>query len=104
MFLQQELWLILVGLLTAWVIKKNSGTAVPYTKIALYACLSSLIVGEFGMFAKGFAPLLSFFPTDIRGFIITTLAAFLAAKFVIRSPRTRNNNTNTTATTRRKKK
>lgn len=87
MFLQQEFWLILVGLLTAWVVKKNSGSAAPYTRIALFACIAALLVGEFGILAKGFAPTAAFFPTDIRGLLFTSIAAFLAAKFVVRSPK-----------------
>ena len=87
MFLQQELWLILIGLITAWVVKKTSGSAAPYRRVALFASIAALLVGEFGMLAKGFAPAAAFFPTDIRGLLFTSIAAFLAAKFVVRSPK-----------------
>lgn len=86
MFLQQEIWLILVGLIVAWIVKKSSGSAAPIKRVALFACLASLLVGWFGMGVRGILPQLAFFPTDVRGLLITTFAAFLAAKFVVRTP------------------
>ena len=84
MFVQQELWLILVGLVTAWVVKKTSGSPAPFKRVAIFAIVASLLVGWFGMAVKGIVPQLAFFPTDVRGLLITVAAAFLAAKFVVR--------------------
>ncbi|GHA78829.1 hypothetical protein GCM10009007_19900 [Formosimonas limnophila] len=88
MFLQQELWLILLGFIVALVVKKTSGSPAPLSRVTLFASAASLLVGWFGMAAKGIWPALAFFPTDVRGVLITVTAAFLAAKFVVRRPRT----------------
>ncbi|MGL4767908.1 MAG: hypothetical protein ACRCV6_07500 [Formosimonas sp.] len=84
MFVQQELWLILVGLIVAWVVKSSAGSAAPFKRVALFAIVASLLTGWFGMAVKGIVPQLAFFPTDVRGFLIIVAAAFLAAKFVVR--------------------
>lgn len=88
MFLQQELWLILLGFIVALVVKKTSGSPAPLSRVTLFASTASLLVGWFGMAAKGIWPTLAFFPTDVRGVLFTVIAAFLAAKFVVRRPRT----------------
>lgn len=77
MFFQQELWLILVGLIVAKVVQKTNQSPVPYKPIALWACLFSLIVGELGMLTQ------LFFPSDVVGLLLTALAALIAAKVVI---------------------
>lgn len=81
MYLKEELWLIIVGLIVAWVVQKTSHTAVSYKRIALFACSGSLALGLFGMLVKGIQPSLAFFPTDVRGLLITSFAAFFMAKF-----------------------
>ncbi|MBS1175179.1 MAG: hypothetical protein H6R05_1310 [Burkholderiaceae bacterium] len=77
MFFQQELWLIMVGLVVAYVVRKLNGSTVAFKKIALWACAMSLIVGELGMVTQ------LFFPSDVMGFLLTTLAALIASKIVI---------------------
>ena len=77
MFLQQELWLIIVGLIVAYVVKKHNGSQVAFMNIAKYTCISSLIVGELGMVTQ------LFFPSDFIGMVLTSLAALVAAKVVI---------------------
>lgn len=79
MFFQQELWLILVGLIVAKVVQKTNQSPVAYRPIALWACLFSLIVGELGMLTQ------LFFPSDVLGMVLTALAALIAAKVVIGS-------------------
>ncbi len=77
MFFQQELWLIIVGLIVAKVVQKTNQSPVPYQSIALWSCLFSLIVGELGMLTQ------LFFPSDLLGLVLTALAALIAAKVVI---------------------
>lgn len=77
MFFQQELWLIIVGLIVAYVVRKLNGSTVAFKKIAVWACAMSLIVGELGMVTQ------LFFPSDLMGFLLTTLAALIASKIVI---------------------
>ena len=77
MFFQQELWLVIVGLIVAYVVRKFNGSTVAFKKIALWACAMSLIVGELGMVTQ------LFFPSDVMGFLFTTLAALIASKIVI---------------------
>lgn len=77
MFFQQELWLIIVGLIVAKVVQKTNQSPVPYRSIALWSCLFSLIVGELGMLTH------LFFPSDWLGLILTSLSALVAAKVVI---------------------
>lgn len=77
MFLQQELWLILVGLIVAKIVQKTNQTSIPFKKIALWSALFSLIVGELGMLTQ------LFFPSDPMGLIMTSLAALIAAKITI---------------------
>lgn len=77
MFFQQELWLVIVGLIVAYVVRKFNGSTVAFKKIALWACAMSLVVGELGMVTQ------LFFPSDVMGFLFTTLAALIASKIVI---------------------
>ena len=77
MFFQQELWLILVGLLVAKVVQKTNQTTVSYKRIALWSCIASVIVGELGMLSH------LFFPSDPLGLAVTALVALIAAKIVI---------------------
>jgi uncharacterized membrane protein YfcA len=77
MFFQQELWLIIVGLIVAYMVRKLNGSTVAFKKIALWACAMSLIVGELGMVTQ------LFFPSDLIGFMLTALVALIAAKIVI---------------------
>lgn len=77
MFFQQELWLLIVGLIVAYVVRKLNGSTVEFKKIALWACAMSLVVGELGMVTQ------LFFPSDVMGFLLTTLAALIASKIVI---------------------
>ena len=79
MFFQQELWLIIVGLIVAKVVQKTNQSPVAYKSIALWSCLFSLIVGELGMLTQ------LFFPSDPLGLAVTALAALIAAKVVIGS-------------------
>ena len=79
MFFQQELWLIIVGLIVAKVVQKTNQSPVAYKSIALWSCLFSLIVGELGMLTQ------LFFPSDPIGLALTALAALIAAKVVIGS-------------------
>ncbi|MFZ1416931.1 MAG: hypothetical protein WAS93_01120 [Burkholderiaceae bacterium] len=79
MFFQQELWLIIVGLIVAKVVQKTNQSPVAYKSIALWSCLFSLIVGELGMLTQ------LFFPSDAMGLALTALAALIAAKVVIGS-------------------
>ena len=103
MFFQQELWLIIVGLIVAYVVRKLNGSTVAFKKIAFWACALSLIVGELGMVTQ------LFFPSDITGLLLTTLAALIAAKVVIgdrtagnQQPQTRKRSTSTSRTAKRK--
>ena len=77
MFLQQELWLIIVGLVVARVVQKTNGSPIAYRRIALWACTLSLIVGELGMVMQWF------FPSDLFGLLLTSLAALMASKIAI---------------------
>ena len=79
MFFQQELWLIIVGLIVAKVVQKTNQSPVAYKSIALWSCLFSLIVGELGMLTQ------LFFPSDAMGLALTALAALIAAKVVVGS-------------------
>ena len=72
MFFQQELWLIIVGLIVAYVVRKLNGSTVAFKKIAVWACAMRLIVGEMGMVTQ------LFFPSDVTGLLHTTLAALIA--------------------------
>lgn len=80
MYLKEELWLIIIGLIVAWVVKTTSCTTVPYKRIAIFSSSISLVVGLFGLLVKGIQPKLAFFPTDVRGLLLISLAAFIAAK------------------------
>lgn len=84
MYLQQEIWLILVGLIVAGVVKNAHGGSAAFKRLAVYACGASLVTGWFGMLVKGFLPQLAFFPSDVRGVVFIALAAFLAAKWSLR--------------------
>ena len=75
MLFQQELWLIIVGLVVALVLRRTVFVGGSFIRIALWACIFSLIVGEFGMFST------LFFPSDLIGLILTTFAAMLGARF-----------------------
>ena len=77
MFFQQEIWLVLVGLIVAKIVQKTNGTHVAYQKIAFWSCVISLLIGEIGMITQ------LFFPSDVLGVVLTTLGALLAAKVVI---------------------
>lgn len=72
---------MIVGLIVAWVVKTTSHTTVPYKRIAIFSGSASLAVGWFGLLVKGIQPTLAFFPTDVRGLLLTSAAAFFAAKF-----------------------
>lgn len=77
MFFQQELWLVLVGLIVAKITQRANGSTIAYRKIALWSCVLSLLVGELGMVTQ------LFFPSDPLGLGLTALAALIAAKIVI---------------------
>ena len=75
MLFQQELWLIIVGLVVTFVLRRTLFLGGSPLRIVLWACAFSLIVGEFGMFTT------LFFPSDLIGLILTTLAAMMGARF-----------------------
>ncbi|AXF85487.1 hypothetical protein DTO96_101218 [Ephemeroptericola cinctiostellae] len=74
MLFQQELWLIIVGLVVALVLRRTVFVGGSFIRIALWACTFSLIAGELGMFST------LFFPSDLIGLILTTLAAMMGAR------------------------
>lgn len=74
MLFQQELWLIIVGLVVAFVLRRTLFFGGSFIRIASWACIFSLIVGELGMFST------LFFPSDLIGLILTTLAAMMGAR------------------------
>lgn len=72
---QQELWLIIVGLVVAIVLRRTAFPNSSLASLALWASLFSLIVGELGMLST------LFFPSDLLGLIVTTFAAMMGARF-----------------------
>lgn len=78
MLFQQELWLIIVGLVTAMIYLKTTHSQASFKRAALWSVLFSLVVGEIGMLTT------LFFPSDLLGLIVTTLAAMIGVRFGIK--------------------
>ncbi|TDR29013.1 hypothetical protein [Hydromonas duriensis] len=75
MLFQQELWLIIVGWVTAFIFQRSTGNPAPFGRMALWACVFSLFVGELGMLST------LFFPSDLVGLLVTAFFALLGARF-----------------------
>ena len=86
MYFQQELWLVIVGLVTTFIVQRTSPSNTLFFKVAPWACGFSVAMGEFGMLST------LFFPSDLLGLILTTFAAMMgiwfATKRLNRSPKT----------------